>query len=331
VRLLHDLGYSRVSHYPGGMQEWLEANLPIERTAAAPIVSAAAPIVGAPAPIVSSAPIDEPSLVTAVRRPDRGHTFVDLFERRTTADLVLLWFGTIAGCAVIYWIISSTSMGGLREGDHQIAGGPRGLLTALYFSFVTATSVGFGDVVPLGAVRALAIVEAVLGLLVFGAVVSKLVSRRQEQIINEIHVIAFEDRLERVQTDLHFVLMELQSIAQLCRAPGSDQQQVRARFESASGICLSELRTIHDLLYRPQSLPEETMLEGILATLSLVLRELRELLRCISFERTRYLTRNLDGVARYAQEICADCVPRRYAPHLREWMDSIQQTASALG
>jgi len=316
VRLLHDLGYTRVSHYPGGMQEWTEAALPLER----PDPPAVAPAVA----------IEEPKH-TAVGRGERGHTLVDLFERRTTADLILFWFGTIAGCALLYWIISSTAMGGLREGDHKIAGGLRGLFTSLYFSFVTATSVGFGDVVPLGALRAIAIVEAVLGLLVFGAVVSKLVSRRQEQVVAEIHRIAFEDRLERVQTDLHLVLMELQSIAQLCRAPHADQQQVRARLESASGICLAELRTIHDLLYRPQSAPEEATLEGILATLAIVLRELSELLRCISFERSRYLVKNLGGVARYAQEICADCVPRRYAPHLREWMDAIQQTASDLG
>src|SRR5262249_46386008 len=163
--------------------------------------------------------------------------------------------------------------------------------------------VGFGDVVPLGALRAIAIVEAVLGLLVFGAVVSKLVSRRQEQVVTEIHRIAFEDRLERVQTDLHLVLMELQSSAQMCRTPHADQPPVRGRLESASGLCLAEVRTIHDLLYRPQSLPEEAILEGILATLAIVLRELRELLRCITFERTQYLTKNLRGVARYAQEI----------------------------
>jgi hypothetical protein len=116
----------------------------------------------------------------------------------------------------------------------------------------------------------------------------------------------------------------------LCRTPQADAQQIRARLDSASGMCLSQLRTIHDLLYRPQSLPEEALLEGILATLAMVLRELRELLRCISFDKSAYLSKNLDGVSRYAQDICSDCVPRRYAPDLRQWMDAIQQTAPDL-
>lgn len=318
MRLLGHLGYTNLEHFHGGMHEWQEAGLALEPGHAAPPGPAPARDVTA-SPVVRSTP-----------RSDRWHSLVDLFERRSTADLVILWFGTIGSCAIVYWLISALSMGGLREGGAMIGGGLHGLLTAIYFSFVTATSVGFGDVVPLGLVRALAIVEAVAGLLIFGAVVSKLVSRRQEQIVTEIHRIAFEDRLERVQTDLHSVLMEMQTIAQQCRSAGTDPQQVSARLESASGVALAELRTIHDLLYRPQSLPEETALEGILASLAILLRELRELLRCVSFERSAYLKKNLAGVARYAEEICSDCVPRRYAPHLREWMDAIKATAPDL-
>lgn len=316
MRLLNEMGYTRVEDFTGGMHAWMEAGLPLEGGQSA-----------------QEAPTEQPVVthasVVRVRR-ERGHGLVDLFERRSTADLVILWFGTIVTCALLYWLLSVAAIGGLREGPGIITGGLHGLLTALYFSFVTATSVGFGDVTPLGFVRGIAIAEAVVGLLVFGAVVSKLVSRKQEQVVSEIHRIAFEDRLERVQTDLHFVLMELQSIAEQCKSPATDQQHLRGRLESASGICLSELRTIHDLLYRPQSLPEETMLEGILAALAIVLRELRELLRCVTFEKSAYLTKNLRGVSGYAEDICADCVPRRYAPHLREWMDAIKETSSSL-
>jgi hypothetical protein len=312
VRLLNEMGYTQVDDFTGGMQVWQEAALPIESGTGKPIEPPVVPRVPAPA------------------HRERGRALVDLFERRSTADLVILWFGTIFACAVLYWLLSKTPIGGLREGSGPIDGGLHGLLTALYFSFVTATSVGFGDVTPLGSIRALAIAEAVVGLLVFGAVVSKLVSRKQEQVVSEIHRIAFEDRLERVQTDLHFVLMELQTIANQCKTPGIARQQVRARLESAVAICLAELRTIHDLLYRPQASPEESVLEGILASLATVLHELRELLRCITFEKGAYLTKNLRGVSEYAEEICSDCVPRRYAAHLREWMDTIKATALEL-
>jgi hypothetical protein len=323
VSLLRELGYTAVDHFEGGIYEWQEAGLPLERG------DESRATVPAPVATTTTTTTSAPITVRAGGR-ERGHALVDLFERRSTADLVTLWFATILACAFAYWIISATGLGGLREGDRALRGDGQGFLTSLYFSFVTATSVGFGDVVPRGILRGIAIVEAVFGLLVFGAVVSKLVSRRQEQVIEEIHRIAFEDRLERVQADLHLVLTELQEISRQCRSRDSDQNQVRTRLESAAGLCLSELKTIHDLLYRPQSLPEERMLEGILATLAMVLQELRELLRCISFDKTAYLTKNLRGVADLADDICSSCVPRSYAAHLREWMDAVKQTAPDL-
>jgi hypothetical protein len=316
VGLLHELGYTDVEHFVGGLQEWKDAGLPIETAddhAAAPSTEATSTHVR----------------LSSEHTSDRGRWLIELFERHSTAHLVALWFGTILVCAVTYWIFSLTAMGGLREGSRTVDSGAGGFLTALYFSFVTATSVGFGDVVPLGILRGVAIAEAVLGLLIFGAVVSKLVSRRQEQVVSEIHRIAFEDRLERVQTDLHLVLSELQAISQLCRTPGSDARHVLARLDSASGMCLGELRTIHDLLYRPQSLPEEALLEGILASLAIVVGELRDLLGCVP-SRSEYLSRNLAALSRFADEICAECVPRTYARNLRVWMDTIQEAARGL-
>ena len=70
-------------------------------------------------------------------------------------------------------------------------------------------------------------------------------------------------------------------------------------------------------------------LEGILASLAIVLRELRAMVQCLD-SRSAYLTRNLNGLSRLAVEICGECVPRRYAPNLREWMDEIQTVARDL-
>ena len=309
MSLLQELDYTKVTHFSGGLQEWQDAGLPVERERPAPM------------PVVAHH-------VTPVRRIGPWEWLGEAVAGGSTRDLVKLWMGLIVGCALLYLVFNVTGLGGLRDGD-RVTTGVKAVWTAFYFSFVTAASAGFGDVLPLGASRVLAIVEAVGGLLVFGAVISKLVSRRQEEVVDEIHRIAYEDRLERVQTDLHLVLSELQNITRLCKAPEVPDEQLLARIDSASGICLAELRTIHDLLYRPQSAPEEAMLEGILASLSIVLRELRELVRCLSI-RSPYLTRNLEWVARLANEICADCVPRRYAPNMREWMDTIQSVSRDL-
>ena len=94
-------------------------------------------------------------------------------------------------------------------------------------------------------------------------------------------------------------------------------------------INLGELRAIHDLLYRPQQVPEEQVLESLLATLAAALRELLELMRCPPElpSRSAILSDNLRSITRLASEICGECVPRAYAPSLKEWMDRIQEMA----
>ena len=214
-----------------------------------------------------------------------------------------------------------------------MAGGWHGLVAAVYFSFVSALSVGYGDLVPVGASRLFAIAEAAVGLLLFGAVISKLVSRRQEELTQEIHRITFEDRLGRVRTNLHLVLSEMQDIVALCGTQGVVPERVATRVESVSSIFLGEARAIHDLLYRPQQRVEEDVLEGILAGLAVGLNELQELRACMpaGAARSPRWERNLHTLSAVAQGICGECVPRQYAPDLKQWMDRIQELAIQIG
>jgi hypothetical protein len=200
----------------------------------------------------------------------------------------------------------------------------------LYFSAVTATSVGYGDIVPTGVARVLAIGEGISGLILFGCVVSKFVSRRQEALIAEIHHIAFEERLGRVRTNLLLVRAELQATARLCEGQDMAPREALSRVESAAMVFVGELQSVHDLLYRPQESPDEAVLEAILAGLASVFREFLELLACVNAprsDRPAAMVASLAAMSRLAREICGDCVPKEFARPLRTWMDQIQRMA----
>src|SRR5262249_58088103 len=125
VRLLEHLGYTNLEHFHGGMQEWQEAGMPLERAGdSAPAAPRLVERVEVrhPPPSLSS-------------RSDRWHTLIDLFENRSTAYLALLWFGTIVACAIAYWGLNGLSIGGLRQGGALIESGIHGLLTPPYFTF----------------------------------------------------------------------------------------------------------------------------------------------------------------------------------------------------
>lgn len=65
----------------------------------------------------------------------------------------------IALFAAAYWVLHGTAYGSLRGQFHNVAAG------FLYFSAETYTSLGFGDVYPVGQIRLIAGIEALTGLL----------------------------------------------------------------------------------------------------------------------------------------------------------------------
>jgi len=253
-------------------------------------------------------------------------------SRRSIGGLLGMWLLINLGCGVAYWIIGFLPGHGLREAGQPMGHGAAALLEAVYFSFVTGLSIGFGDIVPVGFVRVLAVLQGGTCLLVFGAIISKLVSGRQEELTEEIHRITFEDRLGRVRTNLHLVVSEMQELAERCGDGRLPRPGVQTRIESAAAIFTGELRAIHDLLYRPQTAPDEDVLESILAHLEGGLREFALLLDCMTADSRSApaLVASVRVLAALANEICGECVPREYAPHLKVWMDRIQAHARGL-
>lgn len=308
------MGYTRVRDFDGGMAEWESEGLPVE----------SGEIVRLARPGSRSAPVP--------KRRSVADFLAVWVARNTIGHLLGTWLRINLGFGLLYWLVAFVPGHGLRDAQGPVGHGLTGLWESVYFSFVTGLSIGFGDITPVGFVRALAIVEGAGCLLVFGCVISKLVSGRQEELTEEIHRIAFEDRLGRVRTNLHLVVAEIQDLVASCGEDRIASDAVLTRFESAAAVFAGELRAVHDLLYRPQTEPEEDVLESILAHLDGGLREFGALLACLPAERrtSPALTTNVRAIAGLANEICGECVPRDYAPSLKAWMDRIQARAREL-
>jgi potassium channel LctB len=307
------------------MADWQESGGPVET---APVGGP-----GQADPIPSASASSAPGRARpASSSRDRFAAVIDALGDYSIGRLLGIWLVMTVSFGVVYWAWSAANGRGLRIGAVPMAPTLRDLATAIYFSFVTALSIGYGDVTPEGALRVLAITEGAAGLLLFGCVISKLVSRRQEALTGEIHRLAFEDRLGRVRTNLHLVLSDLQAIAGMCEEPTARPERVIARLESTATIFAGEVQTIHDLLFRPQQIPDERVLESILANLAGGLREMSELLQCRPVAQTRSaaLQGTLRSLAELANEICGECVPREYAPAMKAWMNRIQELSRKL-
>ncbi len=333
---LHELGYSNVRVYRRGLADWMDSGEATQRAGEAPsepdssVSDSMAMLVGPPLTVSPSGEVGRvPARLSQMRRFDRS--ILSLIHRRSALQLFLVWIGMILLSGVGYWLVALLTTDGLVEAGIPIGTNLQGFGNALYFSFVTATSIGYGDILPVGIARVVAVAEAISALLIFGAVVAKFVSHRQDELVSEIHRITFEERLDRVQTNLHMVISDMLAITAMCEAQ-KPPNKIATRLESAVRIFNGEVRAIHDLLYQRQLVVEERVLAAILANLYSALNVLSELLQSLppTYVRSQLLTIVLEELARLAGEICSSCVPHEYTPRLVFWMDRIEATAQRI-
>jgi hypothetical protein len=309
VGLLEAMGYTNLRYYVGGMADWVESGGPVETS----------DLAKTPAQLGKD----------GLARGGRRLWWFDIVANWSLERLIGVWLGMILAFGLIYWGAGAGMGWGLQMGSGWVKPDVGGLITAIYFSFVTALSIGYGDVIPGGALRLFAVVEGAAGLLIFGCVISKLVSRRQEELTAEIHRTTFEDRLDRVRTNLHLVFSDLGSVQQLQAERGVLPDLVLRRLESTARVFRGELQTVRDLLYRGQIVPDEETIDSLLANLVICLQGLADLNNSLpnGAARSPALHAGLRSISNLAKEICGECVPRSYAPALKESMDQIQELA----
>ena len=327
--MLNEIGYSKVRDYRGGLADWIESGQPVETAVGGESTPALGAELLGPKLAVSANSYDGSGPARIASNSRWNDSASELVSRLSTSQLFLIWFGTVVLCGVGYWLGALIGEHGLVDAGLPVKADFKGLLSSLYFSFVTATSLGYGDVVPVGIARIVAVAESVLALLIFGAVVAKFVSHRQDELVLEIHRITFDERLDRVQSNLHLIISELLSINSLCEAGTMPLQRIAIRLDSAIMLFVGELRTTHDLLYQPKLMVEEVALSAILANLASALDVLAELLECLpaEFTRSQPLEVGLGTLTSLSHEICGSCVPHAYTPRLTFWMDRIQNTS----
>ncbi len=109
---------------------------------------------------------------------------------RIINEIPLFWMVTalaavILGFATIYWGLGHLG-GGLLEFTYETN---RSMTfgDALYFSLVTVSSLGYGDIRPIGWTRMFVGAEVIMGLAFFGILVAKISSVKQDHILRQMY------------------------------------------------------------------------------------------------------------------------------------------------
>lgn len=121
------------------------------------------------------------------------------FDRLNFKVIFALWTAIVFLFGLIYGF-AQTQNSFLM--DSMTAERVTSLADCIYFSFITATTTGFGDILPQGYFKIISVFEVIFGMLLLALVTSKLVSIKQDAILTEIYEISFKDRVNRLRSSL---------------------------------------------------------------------------------------------------------------------------------
>jgi hypothetical protein len=129
---------------------------------------------------------------------DIDHRRTTWFDRLTFGNIFLIWIAVIFLFGLLYHFAGQGRALIYAHDDIAV----ESFLDQIYFSFVTATTTGFGDITPVGTFKFVAAFEVVISLLLLAFVTSKLVMIKQDIILEEIYEISFKERMNRLRSNL---------------------------------------------------------------------------------------------------------------------------------
>lgn len=141
----------------------------------------------------------------------RPRTFLEYLSQRSYGDLFTLWVLVNAVFALFYFLLASTHPDQAPTGlalQHPL----ERLFNSFYFSVITGTSTGYGDIVPQGFSKLLAMVQTCTALLVFAIFVTKLVSSRTEATLREVHRMSLDGIFYHIRHVLFIVRKDVDGL-----------------------------------------------------------------------------------------------------------------------
>lgn len=196
-----------------------------------------------------------------------------MFDRTTLIQGIAAYFILIFIFGLLFFALSTVPGHGLATSNGERI---NDAFSSLYFSFISVTSAGYGDIVPQGASRILAMMEIFVGLLLFGVIISKFVSVKQETILEEVYDISFDEKINRLRSALYLYRTDSNRFLEKVMSSTMTQREIDDLWThfTSLGVTLTDIvKTIRDNAKEHTKRLDPFMLELLLNSVDLSLNK----------------------------------------------------------
>lgn len=201
-------------------------------------------------------------------------TALEKLANATYAELFLAWMLLNTICAAWYFVLgathsisSPTHLADMNIWDR--------LFNSVYFSIITATSLGYGDIVPVGFSKVLVMVQSIAALMIFAIFVTKLVSRRQDNMMDDMHRMTSESIFHSLRQGLFIVRKDFDTLIQRV---GTEKTLTQEDWDVLATAYVQTEKLLEDMpqLYSSRSDAKRDML--LLEAIQRTMRRMKELM-----------------------------------------------------
>ncbi len=142
---------------------------------------------------------------------------IAVFEALELSRMIALWVFMVLGFGIIYYALSlAVPTAPLSIQGQPLSADLMGFGNAIYFSIITATTVGYSNLAPQGFAKVLVVIEILASIALFGLIISKIVAKKQEHATQELSAglatLNFEENANTAVAELYVFRSEIKEL-----------------------------------------------------------------------------------------------------------------------
>jgi hypothetical protein len=137
----------------------------------------------------------------------------NIFDRLSLLQVIGVWLIGIILFGAIYFALIFINQP-LTYHDEPLTKDVNGLGNSLYFSFITAMTIGYNDITPTGYSKLSVVLEAIFSIALFGLFIAKIVAVKQEALEHEVEELSFEESTNSAISELYIFRSDIKNISE---------------------------------------------------------------------------------------------------------------------
>jgi hypothetical protein len=162
----------------------------------------------------------------------------NVFDRLSLLQVIGLWFIGIMLFGVIYFALIFINQP-LIYHNEPLTKNVIGLGNSLYFSFITAMTIGYNDITPTGYSKLSVVLEAIFSIALFGLFIAKIVAVKQEALEHEVEELSFEESTNSAISELYIFRSDIRNVSEHIKSSKKIGNEVRSFEQSLSTLKLA--------------------------------------------------------------------------------------------